>query len=160
MTSPAPRPRSTGRAPCAETPYESRRLGPGPFTIRTAVATDIAGAAVKEILFELHRLCEEPIPEEEVRDTLDYLRGVFPYTVQTTDDVASRLENMAIFDLPLDYYDFFARTISTLTAEDLGAAARKFIHPDRLVVVAAGPADELVPQLEHLGPVTVVPSAG
>ena len=136
----------------------ARRLGPGPFTIRTAVATDIAGAAVKEILFELHRLCEEPIPEEEVRDTLDYLRGVFPYTVQTTDDVASRLENMAIFDLPLDYYDFFARTISTLTAEDLGAAARKFIHPDRLVVVAAGPADELVPQLEHLGPVTVVPS--
>ncbi len=138
----------------------ARRLGPGPFTIRTAVATDIAGAAVKEILFELHRLCEEPIPDEEVRDTLDYLRGVFPYTVQTTDDVAGRLENLAIFDLPLDYYDFFARTISTLTAADLEAAARKFIHPDRLVVVAAGPADELVPQLEPFGSVTVVPPAG
>lgn len=134
----------------------ARRLGPGPFSIRTAVATDVAGAAVKEILFELDRLRDEPIPAEEVRDTLDYLLGVFPYTVQTTDDVASRLENLAVFGLPLDYYDFFSRTISSLTAADLEAAARKFLHPDRLVIVAAGPADELVPQLEHLGPVTVV----
>ena len=133
----------------------ARRLGPGPFSIKAAVATDVAGAAVREILFELRRLCTDPIPAEELQETLDYLLGVFPYTVQTTEDLAARLENLAMFDLPLDYYDIYPRQLRSLRPQDLEEAARSFVYPEDLVIVAVGPAEALRAELESFGPVTV-----
>lgn len=133
----------------------ARRLGPAPFTIRTAVATEVAGAAVREIFFEVERLQNETVPEEEWSETLSYLLGVFPYTVQTTDDLAARLENLSIFRLPLDYYETYRDDLRSMTPELVRETAQRYLFPDRMVVVAAGPAETLAPQLEAFGPVHV-----
>lgn len=133
----------------------ARRLAPAPFTVRTAVATDVAGAAVKEILFEVERLRSEPVTAEEWDETLSYLLGVFPYTVQTTEDLASRLENLAIFDLALDYYETYRDQLRSITPEQVIDTAQRFLFPDRMAIVAAGPAETLAPQLEAYGPVHV-----
>ncbi len=135
--------------------FFARRRGPGPFTVTAAVATDVAGAAVEQVLIEMHRIREQPVTDEELTETQDYMVGVFPYTLQTIEDLANRLEAIAIFDLPLDYYDTYPALLYDLSHDDLLAAAREHLHPDRLAIVAVGPAETLVPQLEGFGPVTV-----
>ena len=133
----------------------ARRLGPGPFAVTAAVATDVAGAAVEQLLLEIRRVVEQPLEPDELRETQDYLVGVFPYTLQTIDDLARRLEVIAVFDLPLDYYDRYPAVLYELDRDVLLETARRHLRPDRAVIVAVGPGEALVPQLEGFGPVTV-----
>ena len=91
----------------------------------------------------------------EIDETRSYILGVFPYTFQTINDFAKRLETLAIYGLPSDYYDTYQERLTALTREELRETARRHLHPDHIAVVAVGPAETLVPQLEELGKVTV-----
>lgn len=134
------------------------RRGPAPFTISTAVATEATGAAVGEVLLEMERLRQEPMSPQELEDSRDYLIGVFPYTLQTLGGVMRRMENLVIFDLPADFYRRYPDLLREVDRESLLEIARRHLHPDRVAVVAAGPAEVVRPQLEklNLGPVDVV----
>lgn len=135
--------------------FIARRLGPAPFTIRTAVGTESAGAAVRELLFELRRIREDMVTPQELQDSCDYLTGVFPYTVQTIGDLLKRLEALAVFELGHNYYETFPKSLKDIRREELLETAREHFRPDRLAIVAVGPAAELESQLDGLGPVTV-----
>ena len=131
----------------------ARRLGPGPFSVATALANDVVGAATREILAELRRVREEPVTEEELGETKSFLQGVFPYTVQTLDGLAARLEDLAVFSLPLDYYDTFTERLAAVTADEVLRVAREVLAPERMIIVAVGPPAILEQQLAELGPV-------
>jgi zinc protease len=131
------------------------RIGPGPFLISAAVDTAVAGRAVSETVAELRRLQEEPPEAAELDDSRSYLLGVFPYTLQTHDGLVSRLEELAVFELPDDYFATFPSQLQEVTVPAVHDAALRHLAPDRLVIAAAGPAQKLVPQLEPFGPVEV-----
>lgn len=132
------------------------RRGPAPFMVAAAVATESTGAATREVLHELRRLRQEPLSQEELEDTKSYMSGVFPYTLRTLEGVVQRLENITVFGLPDDHYDHYLEELLAVSRDDALEAAREHIHPEEVAVVAAGPAEELRPQLEELGPVEVV----
>jgi zinc protease len=131
------------------------RLQPGPFLVDAAVSTESVGAAAREVLHELRRIREDLVEPEEIDETRSYILGVFPYTFQTISDFAKRLETLAIYGLPSDYYDTYQERLTALSREELREAARRHLDPEHIAVVAVGPADTLVPQLEGLGAVTV-----
>jgi zinc protease len=131
------------------------RLGPGPFVVSAAVATEVTGAATAEVLSELRRIRDEPVTREEMEETRSYMLGVFPYTVQSIGDVSRRLADLAVHGLPDDYYDRYLRAIASLSRADVQEAAQRHLNPDGLAVVAVGPADPLRGQLAALGEVTV-----
>ena len=136
----------------------SSRRGPGPFVIGTAVANEVAGAACREIVGELERLRGEPPDQAELDDARNYLVGVFPYTLQTIQNLASRLETLAAFDLEHDEYERWPERIRATTRQDVHEVCRRHLLPDRLAVIAVGPASELAPQLENLGTIEVQPA--
>ncbi len=129
----------------------SHRLGPGPFTISSAVATESAGRAVAEVRAELERLRDQPVPAEELDETRSYILGVFPYTVQSLEGVSHRLRALALHDLPLDYWDRYPAEIGAVSAGDIQRVAQAHLRPERLTIVAVGPEAELRPQLEPFG---------
>ena len=131
------------------------RMGPGPFLVNAAVATESAGASAREVLHELRAIREDLVEPDELAETQSYMRGVFPYTVQTIGDLAKRLETLTLFDFPDDYYMRYLERIATVTREEILEMARRHIDPARAVVVAVGPAEVLEPQFEGVGPVTV-----
>lgn len=61
-----------------------------------------------------------------------------------------------IFELPADYWDKRADILNAVTAEQIRAAARKYLDPNCLVVVIAGPREKLKTQLKSLGPLSVI----
>ena len=138
----------------AHSRFASRR-GPGPFQVSTAVSTEVTGAAVAETLAEIRRIREELVTPEELDDARSYLRGIFVNQLQTVDDLTARLSTLAIYDFADDYYETYLRAVDRTDREEVRRMARKHLDPDNTVIIAVGPAADLVPQLESLGAVRV-----
>jgi zinc protease len=132
------------------------RRGPAPFQIQMAVANDGVGLAVRETLGEVARLSDERVRDDEMTDTLDYLIGVLPYTMQSGSDLVGYLETLVVFSLPDDYFSELPRLYRSLTTARLQEAAARHLRADELAIVAVGPAAELEPQLAPFGEVEVV----
>ncbi len=127
------------------------RRRPGPFLISTAVATDVTARAVEETLREIHRVRDELAPADEVAAARDYLAGTLPLELQTTEQLAGRLADLVIYDLPDDYFDRYRERILAVTPEEVQRVARAHLRPDRLAIVIVGAAAAIVPGLEQLG---------
>jgi zinc protease len=114
------------------------RRGAGPFTVSTAVRSDVTDAAVREILLEIDRLRESGVSDAELTLATSYLDGVFPIRFESTTAIANALASLTAYGLPDDYFDTYRSRIQAITAEDVLNAARSHLHPDQLQIVAVG----------------------
>lgn len=128
----------------------------GPFTVSSAVATDVSAAAIAEIVSELDRMRQAPPTEKELSLVQSYLEGVFPIRFETTESIAAAIAALTTFSLPDDYYSTYRERVRAVRAEDVLHAAQEHLHPDRLQIVAVGDTDSIRSPLERLGlgPVT------
>ena len=104
---------------------------------------------------KLDRIREEPVTQTELDETKGYLLGVFPYSLQKLDGISSRLGDLAVFSLADDYYTALHDDIGQVDSRQIGEVARKYLHPDRLAIVAVGPAEQLRAQLEPMGSIRI-----
>ena len=134
------------------------RRGPGPFGIAMAVANEVTAPAIHEAIGELETLLQEGPTEEEVERARDYIAGIFPLQLETTGQVASRIGQLKVHDLPDDFFDGYRDRIREVSVESAIEAGRATIRPEELVVVVAGDAESITDSLDDLGfgPVEVV----
>ena len=138
------------------------RRQPGPFLVSTAVQTEVTADAVREIFAELRAIRDEPVRREELQDARSYLAGVFPLRLQTTEGVAARLVDLAVYDLPDDYLDRYRARVAEVTADEVARVARAYLRPDEMLVLVVGDAAAVRGPLEALeiGPISVVDAHG
>ncbi|HEX6939734.1 MAG TPA: pitrilysin family protein [Longimicrobiales bacterium] len=136
------------------------RRRPGPFIVQAAVATDVTARAVHEALNEMSALRDNGATEQEVAAARDYLRGILPLQLQTTEQLASRLADIVIYDLPDDYFQLYRDRIAAVSPEDVHRVAREHLRLDRLAIVVVGDAGRITPDLEALGVGPVVVHGG
>ena len=127
------------------------RRGAGPWCVSTSVGTDVTADAVREAISEITTLVAEGPTEEEVSAARDYLAGVFPLELETTGQIAARIAELLVYDLPDDYYAHYRDRIRSVTLEEACEAARLCIRPDEMTVVVGGDAEEVQGPLEGLG---------
>lgn len=130
--------------------YFDWRKDVGPFVISTAVATEVTGAALSEILFEIDKMRAEAVSESELSLAKDYLDGVFPIRYETTSAVASALSNLVVQELDSDYYDTYRERIRAVTRDDVLSAARAHLNADKLQTLVVGNVSEVREQIEGL----------
>ncbi|MEO8197574.1 MAG: insulinase family protein, partial [Thermoanaerobaculia bacterium] len=105
--------------------------------VGTATATlDQAEASVRD---ELARFLAEPVAAEDLESARSYLLGREPFRRETARQWADLMAVAALLDLPLDDPQWHAGKIAQLTAEDVGAASRRWIDPERLLVTRGLP---------------------
>jgi predicted Zn-dependent peptidase len=133
------------------------RRAAGPFLIHTAVGTDVTARAVEEILKELRSVAADGVTEDEVIRTRDYLAGVLPLQLQTTEQLAGRLAELVVHDLPADYFDDYRERVESITADDVVRVAREHLRLDNLAIVVVGDAESIADSLRAIdaGPVEV-----
>jgi len=95
---------------------------------------------------------------EELERTRSYLCGLFPLSLETHDQVAEKLADLALYDLPDEEVTAFRERVRGVSAEDARDAGRRYFPLDGRVIVAVGPAKAIARPLERFGPVTVVPA--
>ncbi len=116
-------------------------LQPGTFTCYIGTDTDKFAVVKKMFLEELHRIREEKATASEVDDAKTYLIGSRQLQFGTNSGIAAQLAALERFGLGFDYLERFQREVAKVTADDVQAVARKHLHPDRMVLVAAGAVD-------------------
>ena len=145
----------------ASSAFDWRRQA-GPFVVATAVRSDVTAAAAAEVLAEIDRMRAEKVTAEELSLATSYLEGVFPIRYETTAAIARALSAMVVYGLPADYFDTYRDRVSAVSAPDVLRAAREFLRPEELQLVAVGdPAVVREPLAEmDLGPLQAYDTAG
>lgn len=110
----------------------------GPFVVATAVRSDVTAAAAREVLTEIDRMRTEKVSAEELSLATSYLEGVFPIRYETTAAIARALSAMVVYGLPPDYFDTYRDRVRAVSAPDVLRAAREFLRPEELQLVAVG----------------------
>ncbi len=123
----------------------------GPFVVAAPVRNEVTRESVSEVLAELRRIRTGDIEDQELDDVKNYLMGVFPATVQTASDIASRLVDMELYGLPEDYFDRYRENIAAVTKDEITRVASKYINPERVLVVIVGNAADIREPLGTLG---------
>lgn len=134
----------------ARSQFAFRRQG-GPFVVAAPVRNEVTRESVEEVLAELRRIRTGDIETQELDDTKNYMMGVFPATVQSSSDIASRLVDMELYGLPEDYFDRYRENIAAVGREEIEHVAKKYIDPDRALIVIVGSAKAIREPLGQLG---------
>jgi zinc protease len=95
--------------------------------------------AIASMLQEVQRLADERVPDDELADCKRYLTGSLPLQMETNDGVASIMVDIEWHDLGLDYVERYVDIINSLTADDVQAAAQKYLATGKYVLAVAGP---------------------
>lgn len=123
----------------------------GPFVVAAPVRNEVTLESVSEMLSELRRIRTGDIDDRELDDVKNYLMGVFPATVQTASDIASRLVDMELYGLPEDYFDRYRENIAAVSKDEIERVARKYLDPERVLIVIVGNASQIREPLGTLG---------
>ena len=121
----------------ASSAFDWRRQA-GPFVVATAVRSDVTANAAREVLTEIDRMRTEKVSAEELSLATSYLEGVFPIRYESTAAIARALAALVVYRLPADYFDTYRDRVRAVAAPDVLRAAREFLHPEELQLVAVG----------------------
>jgi zinc protease len=138
----------------------SFRRAAGPFLISTAVGTEVTSRAVQETFAELNALLRDGPTDTEVNNARDYLAGIFPLQLQSTEELAARLSEIVVYGLPQDYFEHYRNDLLRVECDAVAAAMRQHVRPDAMAVVIVGDAAGLRSELEALGIGPVVVESG
>ena len=115
---------------------------PGIFSCYIGTQPVNLDRAKKEFLEEISRLRSEKPTAQEVEDVKLYLIGSLPFKVATNERVASLLMSIERYHLGLNYLNDYKKAVTGVTPEDVQAVAQKYLDPEHMVLVVAGPVDE------------------
>lgn len=127
----------------------------GTWGASASVRTEVTGPAVKEFVYEFHRLQNEPVSDEELARVKRTIIGSFARTLQSPDNIMAKAIEIVRNGLPADYWETYPAKVQAVTAADVQRVARKYLGQNRIQIVAVGRRAAIEPVLTQYGPVLV-----
>ena len=129
----------------AYTRLDAKRRG-GDFEATAEVRTGVTGDSLKEFFYELNRIRDEKVPENELADAKNFLTGVFPIRAETQEGITNLIVNQLLYGLPADYLQTYRKNVEAVSADDVRRVAQKYVRPSEMAMVIVGDAKEILPQ--------------
>jgi predicted Zn-dependent peptidase len=120
----------------ASSRFDMRKDG-GPFTAAAEIVSAKSDSALIEFMKQL-RAIRDTIPAGELSKAKRYMQLELPSGFETTGQIAMRLSDVALYSLPLDYYNHVVDNIGAVTQAEAQRVAAKYIDPSHLAVVIVG----------------------
>lgn len=128
----------------------------GLFRAVAMTAAPRAVEAVRLMRSVISDMQSAPPSEEEMKIAKDTIVNSFVFQYDTADKLVNARAELELLGYPPNYLKEFPQGITRVTREDVLSAAKKFLHPDRLVILIVGDKDQLLSLLGTLGPVRTV----
>ncbi len=113
--------------------------GPGAWEVSAGIDPQNISQAVDLIVQEIRRFVTQPVTADELADSQANYIGRMPISLEANSGMAYALASLERYQLGLDYYRRYAGLVRAITAEQVLEAARQYLDPERLAIVAAGP---------------------
>lgn len=121
----------------------TQRRAAGPFAISTFTPNATTEKAMDMTLDVLKRLHDKGITEEELKSAKSYLKGQFPPTIETSDQLAALLTQLEFYGLDeSDVNNYYAK-IDAMTMTDATRVIKQYFPMDNLVFVLIGKASDI-----------------
>jgi len=102
------------------------------------VTTNVTGASLKEIFFEIDRLRKEAPAAAELRGIQNNLAGVFVVQNASRTGVIGRLAFVDLHKLGPDYLSTYVKRVTSVTPDEVRRVANEYLTPDKMSLVVVG----------------------
>jgi zinc protease len=146
----------------ARTAFEFRRR-PGPFVLQVSVQTAATVQAIHESIGEIAGIRgTRPATPEELSFGIAALTRGYARNFETADQIGRAVMQLALYDLPDDYYAQFVPRIEAVNRDEVARVMTRHVDPARLTTLIVGDLDVFGAELGRLGlgdPLVLAPDA-
>lgn len=132
----------------------------GAFRANTEVRTEVTKGSMDELMYELKRIREEKVPQDEFDRAKRTIIGRFAVQLESPQALLNDIMTEKLYGLPADYWDAYPQKISAITQDDVQRVARKYLDLGHLQVVAVGDAGKIADVLKQYGTVEIYDTEG
>lgn len=131
--------------------YFDFRRAAGPFVLEASVQTPATADAVREAFGEVQAIQESRPPTDQELDIARaaLVRG-YPRNFETPEQIARAVAQLALYDLPDEYFSQFVMRVSAVGREEVQRAAARYLETSRLLTVIVGDRERVLAPLSGL----------
>lgn len=115
------------------------------------VTTEVTGASLKEIFYEIDRLQAEAPSDEELRGIQNYLAGVFVLQNSTPSGIIGQLALLNLHGLPESYLTEYVKNIYAVTPAEVQRIAQTYLRDEEMTIVITGDVKKISAQVAAYG---------
>ena len=130
--------------------------GQQPLVVYAGTETGKTALAVAGLLENLARMTSSPPTVAETASARRFISDVFAIRMETIGSIADMVVLQQTLGLPDGYWDAYRKQVRATDATEAESAAKTMYTTDRAIIVVAGDADVIAPELATYGEVTVV----
>lgn len=126
---------------------------PGSFLASSDVQTDVTDKALTEFMKELTNISN--ISDDELTRAKNYVALSYPSDFQSVGEIAGRLGDLVIYNLPDTYFNNYTNNILAVTKDDVVRVAKKYVDPEKIAIVVVGDMSKVESGIRalNLGPI-------
>jgi predicted Zn-dependent peptidase len=123
----------------------------GTWTASTNVRTEVTDPALRDLMAEIARMRNERVSPEDFEAAKRNMVASFALGLESPGQVLNYHVTRWRYKLPADYWDTQPQRIMAVTAEQVQAAAKQYLDPSKLQVIAVGDATKVSEILAKYG---------
>jgi len=122
------------------------------FGASAKVRNEVTDSAITEFLYEIDRMKNEAVTDEDLIAAKASLSGSFGRSLESPASAANFALNIARYELPSDYYSNYLSRLEAVTAEDVMRVANAYMNGP-LTITVVGKAQDVAGKLSAFGEV-------
>jgi zinc protease len=124
------------------------------------VRTEVTEPALRDLVAEITRMRNEPVPAKEFEDRKRGMVASFALSLESPAAVLNNHVTRWLYKLPADYWDKYPERVMAVTQAEVQAAAKKYLDPARLQMVVVGDPTKVADLLKQFGTVEMFDTNG
>jgi len=124
---------------------------PGAFTISASVRRTATDSSITEIMKEVNKFHDTGLQDDELKFTKSSLLNSEALRYEAPFQKAGFLSRIIQYDLPKDYNVAQSKILKEISKKELDDLAKKYINPDKMIILVVGNKYLIKDKLERLG---------
>ena len=122
----------------------------GYFQAGAQVGTNVTDSAVVEFIYEMNRIRNEKVSNDDISLTKNVSTGSFARSLERPQTIARFALNTQRYGLSEDYYKTYLEKLNAVSIDEIQQMAKKYITPDHAIVLVVGDKNKLADRLKAL----------
>ncbi len=123
----------------------------GNFNASASVRTDVTDSSVVEFLYEMTKIRNEDVGDDELQKAKNVIIGSFGRSLERPQTIASFAVNQERYDLDENYYNNYVKNVQGVSKKDVKEMANRYIKPENSFIVTVGKSSEMADKMGKFG---------
>ncbi len=133
--------------------FRPGKLERGFFLAYGATRTEKTLQAMNTMIRHIEKIREGQVSDEELQRAKEAFLNSFIFSFSSPAQIVGRQISLEYYGLPGDFLEQYRTNVEKVTKDDILRVAKKYLHPDRLIIVAVGDEKLFDKPLSALGEV-------